>query len=64
MAQRLIVQVPLSLQELNGLERSAWPDPAPRCLAGSLLPPYSEEAVHAEDKWHEGQAINFFSWRL
>lgn len=27
-------------------ERSAWLDPAPCCLARSLLPPHSEEAVH------------------
>ena len=29
-------------------ERSAWLDPAPCCLANSLLPPHSEEAVHMQ----------------
>ena len=29
-------------------ERSAWLDPAPCCLAHSLLPPHSEEAVHMQ----------------
>lgn len=42
------VRGPFVTSGVNRATRSAWLDPAPCCLAHSLLPPHSEEAVHMQ----------------